>query len=143
MKEYIINVPSLQSLPKRLSGFALTILCWFMWGYLLYPIITVINWLRGDYGVINQMRWFGGYKSLLELLEIYFATLTILGVIWLVWIVLRKLRRQRILPAAQKIVSETEIAAFYHVETQQIQNFRNQKNVTVFFDADGKITDLQ
>lgn len=143
MKEYIINVPNLQSLPKRLSSFALTILCWLMWGYLLYPIITVINWLRGDYGVINEMRWFGGYKSLLELLEIYAATLITLGAVWLIWIVLRKLRRQRILPAAKKIVSEIEIAAFYHVETQQIQNFRNQKNVTVFFDADGKITDLQ
>lgn len=143
MKEYIINVPNLQSLPKRLSGFALTILCWFMWGYLLYPIITVINWLRGDYGVINEMRWFGGYKSLLELLEIYIATLAILGVVWLVWITLRKLRRQRILPAAKKIVSDIEVAAFYHVDTQQIQHFRNQKNVTVFFDADGKITDLQ
>ena len=143
MKEYIINVPDLQSLPKRLSGFALTVLCWFMWGYLLYPIITVINWLRGDYDVINEMRWFGGYKSLLELLEIYVATLMILGAVWLVWIVLRKLRRQHILPAAQKMVSETEIATFYHVETEQIQRFKNQKNVTVFFDADGKITNLQ
>jgi len=114
-----------------------------MWGYLLYPIITVINWLRGDYGVINQMRWFGGYKSLLELLEIYVATLLILGAVWLVWIVLRKLRRQRILPAAKNVVSDIKIAAFYQVDKNQIQHFRNQKNVTVFFDADGKITDLQ
>lgn len=143
MKEYIINVPNLQSLPKRLSSFALTVLCWFMWGYLLYPIITVINWLRGDYGVINQMRWFGGYKSLLELLEMYVATLMILGAVWLIWIVLRKLRRQRILPAAKKIVSDTEMATFYQVEAKQIQHFQAQKNVTVFFDADGKITDLQ
>ena len=77
MKQYIINVPQLQSVSKRLSSFAVSVICWIMWGYLLYPIVTVINWLRGDYDVINEMRWFGGYKSLLELLEIYLGTLII------------------------------------------------------------------
>ncbi len=143
MKEYIINTPQLQSLPKRLSGFFVTIICWIMWGYLLYPIITVINWLRGDYGVINEMRWFGGYKSLLELLEIYIGTLAILGVVWIAWVLLRKLRLQRILPAAEKQVSDKEISLFYHVKTEKIRHFREQKNVTVFFDADGRILDLK
>jgi poly-beta-1,6-N-acetyl-D-glucosamine biosynthesis protein PgaD len=111
MKQYIINAPQLQSLSKRLSSFAVTIICWVMWGYLLYPIITVINWLRGDYDVINEMRWFGGYKSLLELLQIYVGTLIVLGIMWIAWILLRKLRHQHILPAAKKIVTDDEIAA--------------------------------
>jgi biofilm PGA synthesis protein PgaD len=143
MKQYIINVPHLQSFSKRLSGFALVILCWFMWGYLLYPIITVINWVRGDFSVINEMRWFGGYKSLLELLQIYGFTLMILGATWIAWILLRKLRRQRILPAAQKKVADTEISTFYDVEIEQIHKFREQQNVTVFFDTEGKIIDLK
>lgn len=143
MKQYIINVPQLQSLSKRLSSFAVTVICWVMWGYLLYPIITVINWLRGDYGVINEMRWFGGYKSLLELLEIYVGTLAVLGVVWVAWILLRKLRRQRILPAAKKMTTDDEIAVFYHVEKEKIACFREQKNVTVFFDADGRIVNLE
>jgi poly-beta-1,6-N-acetyl-D-glucosamine biosynthesis protein PgaD len=143
MKRYIINAPHLQSVPKRLSSFALIILCWVMWGYLLYPIITVINWVRGDFSVINEMRWFGGYKSLLELLQIYAGTLIILGVVWIAWILLRKLRTQHILPAAQKKVTEAEIATFYHVEIKQIHKFRDEKNVTVFFDANGGIIDLK
>lgn len=143
MKQYIINVPQLQSLSKRLSSFVVTVICWAMWGYLLYPIITVINWLRGDFTVINEMRWFGGYKSLLDLLEIYVGTLVVLGIVWIVWILLRKLRRQRILPAAEKMVTDNEIAIFYHVETEHIHRFREQKNVTVFFDADGQIVNLK
>lgn len=143
MKQYIINAPNLQSLPKRLSGLVVTILCWFMWGYLLYPIVTVVNWLRGDYGVINEMRWFGGYKSLLELLEIYVGTLGVLGIAWIVWILLRKLRRQSLLSAAEKTVTADEVSAFYHVGVEKIQHFQEQKNITVFFDADGKIVDLK
>ena len=143
MKQYIINAPNLQSLPKRLNSFLVIIICWVMWGYLLYPIITVINWLRGDYNVINEMRWFGGYKSLLDLLEIYVGTLMILGIVWIAWILLRKLRRQRILPAAKKCVTDEEISAFYQVDTEQIFHFRKQQNVTVFFDSNGKIVDLK
>jgi poly-beta-1,6-N-acetyl-D-glucosamine biosynthesis protein PgaD len=143
MKQYIINVPQLQSLSKRLSGFVVTIVCWVMWIYLLYPIITVINWLRGDFTVINEMRWFGGYKSLLDLLEIYVGTLIVLGIVWITWIFLRKLRRQHILPAAENVVTDDEIATFYHIETKQIQHFREQKNVTVFFDEHGQIIDLK
>jgi poly-beta-1,6-N-acetyl-D-glucosamine biosynthesis protein PgaD len=143
MKQYIINAPQLQSLSKRLSSLTIIVICWVMWGYLLYPIITVINWIRGDFTVINEMRWFGGYKSLLDLLGIYVGTLIVLGVVWITWILLRKLRRQRILPAAEKRVTDDEIAAFYHVETEQIYRFREQQNVTVFFDVDGRIVDLK
>jgi poly-beta-1,6-N-acetyl-D-glucosamine biosynthesis protein PgaD len=110
---------------------------------MLYPIITVINWVRGDFSVINEMRWFGGYKSLLELLQIYGFTLMILGATWIAWILLRKLRHQRILPAAQKKVADTEISTFYDVEIEQIHKFREQQNVTVFFDTEGKIIDLK
>jgi poly-beta-1,6-N-acetyl-D-glucosamine biosynthesis protein PgaD len=142
MKQYIINVPNLQSLPKRLSSFAVGVLCWVMWGYLVYPIIVAINWVSGDFSVINEMRWFGGYKSLLDLLEIYVGTLAMIGIGWLCWIILRKLRRQRTLPAAEKVLSDDDISAFYHVKKEKICRFREQQNVTVFFDAEGRITDL-
>ena len=143
MKDYIINAPQLQSFSKRISGIGITVICWIMWGYLLFPIITLINWLRGDYNVINEMRWFGGYKSLLELMEIYVGTLIILGIVWLFWVLMRKLRRKRVLPAAQKVVTDEEISLFYHVDKNQIGYFQHQQNVTVFFDESGKIIALE
>ncbi len=143
MKQYIINVPQLQSIPKRLSSFAITVVCWVMWGYLLYPIVTLINWLRGDYNVINEMRWFGGYKSLLELLEIYGCTLVVLGIMWVIWIAIRKFRRRYRLPAAEKIVTDGEMCAFYHVKAEKLLQCRNQQNTTVFFNDHGQIIDLK
>jgi biofilm PGA synthesis protein PgaD len=143
MKQYIINAPNLQSFPKRFNSFLLIVMCWVMWGYLVYPIITVINWVRGDFSVINEMRWFGGYKSLLDLLSIYVGTLAMIGIGWVIWIMLRKLRRQFTLKAAEKTVSDDDISVFYHVEKAKIRHFREQQNVTVFFDVDGNIIDLK
>ncbi len=143
MKDYIINAPQRQSVSKRISGVGITVICWMMWGYLLFPIITLINWLRGDYNVINEMRWFGGYKSLLELMEIYVGTLIILGVVWCVWVLIRKFRRRRILPAATKRITVEEMSDFYHVDKMQIGHFQQQQNVTVFFDETGQIIGLE
>lgn len=143
MKDYIINAPQLQSLSKRISGIGILVICWVMWGYLLYPIITLINWLRGDYNVINEMRWFGGYKSLLDLMGIYVGTLMVLGIVWVVWILMRKMRSKRILPAAMRVVDDNDIADFYQVDKSQIGHFQQQQNVTVFFDETGQIIGLE
>lgn len=143
MKDYIINAPQLQSLSKRISGIGILVICWVMWVYLLYPIITLINWLRGDYNVINEMRWFGGYKSLLDLMGIYVGTLIILGIVWVVWILMRKMRSKRILPAAMRVVDDNDIADFYQVDKSQIGYFQQQQNVTVFFDETGQIIGLE
>ncbi|MEN9897322.1 MAG: hypothetical protein RLZZ66_971 [Pseudomonadota bacterium] len=143
MKDYIINAPQLQSLSKRISGIGILVICWVMWGYLLYPIITLINWLRGDYNVINEMRWFGGYKSLLDLMGIYVGTLIVLGIVWVVWILMRKMRSKRILPAAMRVVDDNDIADFYQVDKSQIGHFQQQQNVTVFFDETGQIIGLE
>ena len=73
MKDYIINAPQLQTVRKRISAVFVWLLCWVMWIYLLIPLVALSNWVMGDKKMINEMRWFGGYKSLLELMEIYMA----------------------------------------------------------------------
>ncbi|MFI3185270.1 MAG: poly-beta-1,6-N-acetyl-D-glucosamine biosynthesis protein PgaD, partial [Methylococcaceae bacterium] len=78
MKDYIINTPQLQSLKKRISALFVWAICWVMWIYLLIPLVTLSSWVLGDKKMINEMRWFGGYKSLLELMEIYVATLLVM-----------------------------------------------------------------
>ena len=91
MKTYIINAPQLQSIQKRLGGFFSWLLCWAMWIYLLVPLVTLTSWVLGDKKMINEMRWFGGYKSLLELLQIYLISLLVMAGLWLIWIIYRSL----------------------------------------------------
>jgi biofilm PGA synthesis protein PgaD len=142
MKDYIINAPQLQSLQKRLGALFAWAVCWVMWIYLLVPLVTLSSWLLGDKKMINQMRWFGGYKSLLELMQIYFVTLLIMVALWLCWIFYRSLRGRAILPSAHKIVSDTELRAFYQVKTDELHSCRNAPMITVYFDNHGHIVHL-
>ncbi len=141
MNEYIINIPQLQSFKKRLGGFFVWILGWVMWGYLLFPLITLANWLQGNYKVINEMRWFGGYKSLLELLEIYGITLAILAGIWIIWAIVGILCRSKF--RHYQNVSDEEICHFYQVNQNDVILHRQKSLVTVVFDDYGQILEFR
>jgi poly-beta-1,6-N-acetyl-D-glucosamine biosynthesis protein PgaD len=142
MKDYIINAPQLQSLQKRVGALFVWIICWVMWVYLLIPLVTLGSWVLGDKKFINEMRWFGGYKSLLELMEIYCVTLLVMVALWLCWISYRFLRSKALLPSAHKIVSDIELCTFYQVNIDEVQQCRSSAMVTVYFDDHGNIIQL-
>ncbi len=142
MKGYIINAPQLQSLQKRLGALFVWAVCWVMWIYLLIPLVTLSSWVLGDKKMINEMRWFGGYKSLLELMQIYCVTLLVMVVIWLCWVSYRSLRLRATLASAHKIVSDTELCLFYHVKSGELQQCRDAAMITVYFDDHGHIVHL-
>ena len=143
MKEYIINAPHLQSLKKRAGALFVWVICWVMWIYLLIPLVTLTNWVLGDKKMINQMRWFGGYKSLLELLEIYAVTLLVMAVLWLCWIFYRTLRSRIVPPSVHKIVNDKELCAFYQVKADELHQCRHASIITVYFDDHGHIIHLE
>jgi len=142
MKEYIINAPQLQTLRKRISALFVWLLCWVMWIYLLIPLVALSNWVMGDRKMINEMRWFGGYKSLLELMEIYMAALVVMTLLWLCWIFARTLHSKELLPAAQKLITDQDLCAFYNVEADALQQCKHSKLMTVYFDDQGHIASL-
>jgi poly-beta-1,6-N-acetyl-D-glucosamine biosynthesis protein PgaD len=142
MKEYIINAPQLQSLQKRAGALFAWAVCWVMWIYLLVPLVTLSSWVLGDRKMINEMRWFGGYKSLLELMQIYVVTLLIMVALWLCWVFYRMLRGKAILLSADKIVSDTELCEFYQVKIDELQQCRDAAMITVYFDDHGHIVHL-
>ncbi|PPD05637.1 MAG: poly-beta-1,6-N-acetyl-D-glucosamine biosynthesis protein PgaD [Methylobacter sp.] len=142
MKEYIINYPHLQSIRRRVGGIAVSLVCWMMWIYLLIPLITLTGWLAGDRSFNDEMRWFGGDKSLLELLEIYAVTLLVLVIIWIGWILLNIVRRPKRLLSAQKMVKDDGLCRYYRVEQDQLSASRKARWVTVSFDPHGQILKL-
>ncbi len=143
MNEYIINYPQLQSLQKRISGMIVWAVGWLMWIYLLIPLITLSSWLLGDKTMANEMRWFGGYKSLLELMGIYVVTLLVLAILWLVWVVYHALQKHPVIPAATHIVTDTDLCSFYQVSNDELQLCRKAQLTTVFFDDHGHIIHME
>lgn len=142
MRAYIINAPQLQSIQKRLGAFFAWLICWAMWIYLLIPLVTLTSWMMGDKKMINEMRWFGGYKSLLELLEIYFIALLIMAGLWLVWIVYRYLLTHSTKQSVKVRVTDDDVCEFYQVKKSELENCRKSKLITVFYDEHGHIVQL-
>jgi biofilm PGA synthesis protein PgaD len=143
MNEYIINSPQLQSFNKRISGLFVLVVCWLMWVYLLFPLVTLSSWLLGDHSLSNQMRWFGGYKSLLELLEIYFETLIALAILWLCWVAFHAFRKHAIHPAANYKVNDNDLCSFYHVNEHDLLQCRSATQTTVLFNDNGHIVQMR
>jgi poly-beta-1,6-N-acetyl-D-glucosamine biosynthesis protein PgaD len=133
----------LQSLQKRIGGIFVWAVCWLMWIYLLVPLITLASWLLGDYTLADEMRWFGGYKSLLELLQIYFVTLLALTILWLAWVCYHSLRKHAIPTAADRTVNNNDLCAFYQVKIDELERCRHSQLTTVYFDDQGQIIHLE
>lgn len=142
MKEYIINAPQLQTLRKRIGALFVWVICWVMWIYLLFPLVALSGWLMGDRKMINEMRWFGGYKSLLELMEIYLVTLLVMAILWLCWTFYRALRTRTILPSARKLITDQDLCKFYQVKAAELHQCQNAAMITVYFDDHGRIVHL-
>lgn len=143
MNAYIINNPQLQSPQQRVNSFLVWIGCWLMWFYLLLPVITLGGWLLGEEKLLPEMRWFGGYKSLLQLLEIYVVSLFVIACLWLVWVLYHNIRKQPLAAAAHHRVTDEELSSYYHVCAGSLKAVRKASVVTVHFDANGNITLLK
>ena len=71
MKEIIINQPHLQSFRQKCGSWFLSVVSWLLWLYFLLPLFTLGGWLLGVKSLSDEIRWFGGYKTLLQLLTLY------------------------------------------------------------------------
>lgn len=129
----IIDAPHLQSFGQRVCSIFASILCWGLWIYFLVPVISLLGWLFGVRSFSAEVRWFGGYKSLLELLQIYAMTVLVIVLVWLLWAWLSTLFNKK-----EMITQENSInSVFTEIDITQEKGW---KALTVMFDAQGHIT---
>lgn len=134
----IIELPHLQSLRQRLGSWVVAISCWALWIYFLIPLVSLSGWLMGIRKFSAEVRWFGGYKSLIELLQMYGLTiLAILGA-WLLWTSLTSLIRQ--LPGRPGHLDSEGDESRLVASKINLAVARNQKTMTVTFNESGQIT---
>jgi len=140
----IINLPHLQSLRQRLGSWLVSLACWLLWLYFLAPLITLGGWVLGVKGLAKEIRWFGGTKSLQELLWLYGETVLVLALCWLLWALYQHLRFRSAIDrrATPVAVSESEMCAAYHVAADELRVARDSRMVTVHFDGHGHIVHL-
>lgn len=143
MREIIINQPHLQSFRQRLGSMFLSALSWLLWLYFLLPLFTLGGWLLGVKSLSDEIRWFGGYKTLLQLLQMYGSIIAVIAVGWTVWSLclswVHAIRHKRTLPP----VDDRQLCEAYQVDLDDLHAARAQQKVTVHFDGHAVITQLE
>ncbi|MEY4685070.1 MAG: hypothetical protein RLZ25_1529 [Pseudomonadota bacterium] len=138
-EDLIIELPHLQSLTQRLGSWFVSLACWSLWIYFLVPLVSLSGWLLGVRKFSAEVRWFGGYKSLIDLLQLY--GLTILGIllIWTAWTFIRNLVRPKA-PFATAKTLQKDIPDALALHPEDVHHARTIQNLTVHFDEQGVIT---
>lgn len=142
MKEIIINQPHLQTWTQRLGSLFLATLSWGLWLYFLLPLFTLGAWLMGLKSLSDEIRWFGGYKTLLELLVLYGEIVLIIAIAWAVWTFglswLHSMIAKKNLPK----VTDDQLCEAYRVNSIELQAARTSQKVTVHFDEHAVIVHI-
>lgn len=137
-EDLIIELPHLQTFRQRVGSLFVSLACWSLWMYFLIPLVSLGGWLLGVRKLSAEVRWFGGYKSLIELLELYGYTILAILLVWTAWTLARKFLHPE---QAPKLLHQEPGEASKGLVTsrENIEHGRSTRNVTVFFDEHGVI----
>lgn len=140
--DLIIELPHLQSLPQRLGSWLVACGCWLLWIYFFFPLVSVTGWLLGMRTFSAEVRWFGGYKSLIELLEMYGLTILAILIGWLMVTGLRNRWRPTGRPQSDANITQAEASEVFIRNTECLEVLRKQGALRIAFDATGVITEI-
>ncbi len=144
MRDLIINTPSLQSLWQRYASIIFTFLFWGIWFFLWIPIVTVVAWYFGFSLVYFEMFEMGGYETAIDDFSRFLTVVALLGGSLSVWASYNYFRFRGVdRRAAQKPVTQEEIADFFEIEYLLLKKAKHANLVSVSFDEDGKIIDIK
>ncbi|WP_347988954.1 poly-beta-1,6-N-acetyl-D-glucosamine biosynthesis protein PgaD [Methylomonas sp. AM2-LC] len=140
MKDIIINQPHLQSLQQKCGSWFLSVLSWGLWLYFLLPLFTLGGWLLGVKNLSDEIRWFGGYKTLLEMLELYGEIIVVIALLWIVWTLFLSWLRSDPELKLTVPVTDAQLCVAFKVENELLQEAKAGKLLTVYFDDNAIIT---
>jgi len=142
MKDIIINQPNLQSFQQKCGSAFLSLLSWLLWLYFLLPLFTLGGWLMGVKNLSDEIRWFGGYKTLLELLELYGEIIVVIAFFWMIWSFCLSWLQTFILPEPVVLVNEKQLCETFKVDHEQLLKAKAGRKLTVHFDEKATITGI-
>jgi poly-beta-1,6-N-acetyl-D-glucosamine biosynthesis protein PgaD len=133
--DLIIEAPELQSFGQRVSALFVSLCCWSLWIYFLVPLVSLCGWLLGMRSFSSEVRWFGGYKSLIELLQIYALTIFSILMVWLLWTWLSTLLKR----ATRASSGNTRTIPMLVITEVNLSQAKEWKALTVAFNNLGQI----
>lgn len=143
MSDLIISAPHLQTLRQRFASTLVTLVFWVFWFYLWLPLLTLAGWLMGIDMMYFQMIELSGYRSLLNRMSEFSATVATLGMSLAGWAFynffrFRGVDRRR----PGKLVSDEELCAVFNVNIKLLTASRNSSFIAVQISDAGEIEGL-
>jgi poly-beta-1,6-N-acetyl-D-glucosamine biosynthesis protein PgaD len=143
MKEIIIDQPHLQSLQQKLGSLFLSAMSWLLWLYFLAPLLTLAGWLMGAKSLSDEIRWFGGYKTLLQLLQMYGEIILLIAALWLAWTFFITWLHTAHPGKTPEAVGDGELAQRFELQISQLAEARQAQKLTVHFDEHAGIVAIE
>ena len=143
MKQIIINQPNLQSLKQRIGSWFLSTMSWLLWLYFLFPLFTLGGWLMGVKSWSDEIRWFGGYKTLVELMQLYVEIILVIGFGWFVWTFFLSWLHASLRTKTKLPIRNVELSEKFKVDSQNLLAAQKAQKITVHFDDHAEIIKLE
>lgn len=140
MKNIIINQPHLQSFQQKCGSWFLSAVSWLLWLYFLLPLFTLGGWLLGVKSLSDEIRWFGGYKTLLELLQLYGEIIAVIAVFWMFWTMYLSWLHSGVAPKLLDRVTDRQLCTTFKVDDEGLRKAKAGNKLTVHFDDHARIT---
>ncbi|MGZ4959695.1 MAG: poly-beta-1,6-N-acetyl-D-glucosamine biosynthesis protein PgaD [Methylomonas sp.] len=142
MKDIIINQPHLQSFKQKCGSVFLSLASWLLWLYFLLPLFTLGGWLLGVKNLSDEIRWFGGYKTLLDLLLLYGEIILVIAAGWLVWTLYLSWLHAGWPPKLVPEVTDQQLSEAFKINNEQLVKAKASNKMTVHFDEHALITSI-
>lgn len=144
--QLIINSPSILRLRDRFTEVGLTLFFWMLMLYLWQPVLSMLAWLFQGYVFFHHMIKLSGYAGFAESAFNFCLTILITNAVLLVWARINMWRfrnRDRRTERPMPTTSLLEHCLYFDVEPTQVEQWRQYRRMTVFFNDDGSIKDAQ
>lgn len=137
----IIDRPDLVSPGQKVTAWGITLLFWAALLYLWQPLLSVLAWWLNIRLFYNHMILLGGYRTFLDLLAMYLATIAVLGGGLILWARINQWRfrgkERRTGIGATNLVT---LSSNYGLEPNDIDFATQHKIVAITFENDEKIS---
>ncbi|MEZ5560106.1 MAG: poly-beta-1,6-N-acetyl-D-glucosamine biosynthesis protein PgaD [Pseudomonadales bacterium] len=121
----IIERPDLQTAAQRYGYLSVTFLAWFMWLYLVVPLLSLLAWVAGITVLYEAMIQNLATADLLAMLKVYGSGAGALSLIYLTWAITSYLRWRNVhrrQPAAP--VDDQRLASSHHLTPAELHALR-------------------
>ena len=140
----IIESPGLLGTRRRLTEVGVTLAFWFALLYLWQPLVSLLAWFFQGGLIYQTVALPSQHDDLLQLLKVYFSTLSVLLVLYFSWAKVNEWRfRGREQRTPRPPIDSCTIGKHYGVDPGNLEKWRRFNQMVVELDDSGHIATVR